>query len=139
EIRGGVMAPQVLVVPVGSTVWFANFDPVFHNFFSLSAAKPFDLGFYKDGEQRQVMFDKEGVVRVADNLHPHTASYVIVTGAGFFAAGDGPIVLKSVAPGRYKLRAWSEGAAEALRQLELRAGENKLTLDLKGAAAEDIT
>jgi truncated hemoglobin YjbI/plastocyanin len=132
EIRDGRMAPRLLVVPVGSTVAFANFDPVFHNFFS----KSFDLGFYKDGTERQVTFDKEGVFRVADNLHPHTASYVIVTAAPFFAAGDGPVVIKSVAPGHYKLRAVCEGAQEAVKQVDIGPGENQLTVELKRAPIE---
>ena len=35
EQRERQFAPRVMVVPVGSTVTFPNFDPVFHNVFSL--------------------------------------------------------------------------------------------------------
>ena len=36
--------PNVLVVPVGTTVEFPNRDPFFHNVFSYSSAQRFDLG-----------------------------------------------------------------------------------------------
>ena len=55
-------APHVMAVPVGSTVSFPNFDPVFHNVFSLSESKSFDLGLYKNGDAREVTFDKEGIM-----------------------------------------------------------------------------
>jgi hypothetical protein len=131
EVRGGELTPRLLVVPIGSTVAFANQDAVFHDLFSLSTAKTFDLGYYKDGTERQVTFDKEGVVRVADNLRPDAAAYVVVTGAPWFAAGDGTIRLEKVAPGRYKLRAFSEGTAE--RQVDIHSGANQLTVEIKSA------
>src|SRR5262249_53305419 len=54
EMRDRQLAPRFLVVPVGSTVAFPNFDPVFHDLFG----KTFDLGLYKNGEAREVTFDK---------------------------------------------------------------------------------
>jgi plastocyanin len=44
--------PDLVVVPVGSTVQFPNADPIFHNIFSLSKIQPFDLGFYPQGQTR---------------------------------------------------------------------------------------
>src|SRR6185295_18441824 len=133
ELRDGKLAPHLLVVPVGSTVSFANFDPIFHNLFSLSATRPFDLGLYKGGEARDVVFDKEGVVRVSCNLHSHTAAYVIVVNAPYYAVSDenGQLELKNLAPGRYKVRAWSEVSPEpVVRQLDIRSGENHFAVDL---------
>src|SRR5450631_3726890 len=42
-------APEMVVVPVGSTVSFPNMDPIFHNIYSLSKPKSFDLGSYDKG------------------------------------------------------------------------------------------
>jgi hypothetical protein len=39
EQRGGRFESGLAVVPVGSTVTFPNFDPIFHNVFSLSRAR----------------------------------------------------------------------------------------------------
>src|SRR5687768_7242761 len=48
--------PDLLVVPVGSTVSFPNLDAIFHNVFSLSGPKSFDLGNYPRNETRTVTF-----------------------------------------------------------------------------------
>jgi hemoglobin len=141
EVRNGQLAPQLLVAPLGSTVSFANFDNVFHDLFSLSPTRPFDLGLYKGGEAREVTFEKEGVVRVGCSLHPHTAAYVIVTGAGWYSVSDGSghFSFKSLPPGKYKLRAWSPSSAEwTTRQVEVRAGDNTLELDGKGGPAPEL-
>jgi plastocyanin len=50
--------PRVVAVPVGSEVSFPNDDPIYHNVFSLSRAKTFDLGRFPRGKSRGVRFDK---------------------------------------------------------------------------------
>ena len=52
--------PDLVVIPAGSTVAFPNFDPIFHNVFSLSKAKSFDLGNYREGQSRLVTFPAPG-------------------------------------------------------------------------------
>ena len=59
-----------LSVKVGDTVKFINNDPFFHNVFSLSDAKMFDLGSYPKGEARDVVFDVPGEVEVECAIHP---------------------------------------------------------------------
>jgi plastocyanin len=59
-----------LKVKVGDTVSFKNDDPFFHNVFSASPAKSFDLGSYPQGQSRKVTFDKEGSVEVECAIHP---------------------------------------------------------------------
>ncbi|HYU15546.1 MAG TPA: hypothetical protein VEL05_05735, partial [Candidatus Acidoferrum sp.] len=68
EQRGREFAPHLMAVPVGSTVAFPNFDGIYHNVFSRSEARPFDLGIFKNGQSREVTFDREGIVRIACNL-----------------------------------------------------------------------
>ena len=55
---------------VGDTVSFRNDDPFFHNVFSSSPAKSFDLGSYPQGQSRKVTFEKEGTVEVECAIHP---------------------------------------------------------------------
>jgi plastocyanin len=123
EMRDRQLAPRFLVVPVGSTVAFPNFDPVFHDIFG----KTFDLGLYKNGEAREVTFDKEGMTRVSCNLHANEAAFIAVTSAPYFVASDGDFSLNGVAPGKYKLRAIGLGS-EVTENLDVKAGENALTL-----------
>jgi plastocyanin len=57
-------------VKVGDTVNFLNDDPFFHNVFSLSKAKTFDLGSYPKGQGRKITFDEPGAVFVECAIHP---------------------------------------------------------------------
>ena len=59
-----------LTVKVGDSVSFPNLDPFFHNVFSLSPAKTFDLGSYAKGETRSITFDKAGNIEVECAIHP---------------------------------------------------------------------
>ena len=68
-----------LKVKVGDTVKFRNDDPFFHNIFSLSKTRSFDLGSYPKGEARSVTFDKPGTVEVECAIHPSMKMTVEVT------------------------------------------------------------
>jgi plastocyanin len=110
EQRNRQFAPRVLVVPVGSIVSFPNFDPTFHNVFSTSEARPFDLGLYKSGETREILFDKEGTVRVGCNLHANMSAFVAVVAAPHYTISDGgKFAFRSVEPGKYVLRPTASG------------------------------
>lgn len=69
---------QELRIKVGDEVSFPNHDPFFHNVFSLSPTKTFDLGSYPKGDTRVVTFDKAGKVDVECAIHPnmHMTIYV---------------------------------------------------------------
>jgi len=61
---------EKLEIKSGDVVSFPNQDSVFHNVFSLSPAKTFDLGSYPKGETKKVTFDKPGSVEVECAIHP---------------------------------------------------------------------
>ncbi len=61
EQRDRRFVPDLVVIPAGATVSFPNFDPIFHNVFSLSKAKSFDLGNYREGQSRLVTFPVPGI------------------------------------------------------------------------------
>ena len=50
--------PRVLTIVKGTTVEFPNDDTIFHNVFSLSKARPFDLDIYAAGVSKSVHFSK---------------------------------------------------------------------------------
>ena len=133
EQRERQFAPRVMVVPVGSTVTFPNFDPVFHNVFSLSPARAFDLGIYKDGETREVQFTKEGVIEVGCNLHANMSATLIVVSAPHYVITNakGQFNFKSLALGDYTMKAWTEASAEPLTKIvHVKAGSNNVTIDV---------
>jgi hemoglobin len=138
EQRGRVFAPRVMAVPVGSTVAFPNFDPIYHNVFSRSDARPFDLGIFKNGQSREVKFDREGIVRVGCNLHANMSTSIIVVGAPHYAVTDekGVFHFSRLRPGAYTLRAWTERSAEPVtKRVEVKPGSNDVMVDAAGGAA----
>ena len=68
--KGNQFSTPALKVKRGDSVSFRNDDPHFHNVFSLSDTKSFDLGSYPQGQSRKVTFDKEGQVDVECAIHP---------------------------------------------------------------------
>src|SRR5262245_40881018 len=58
--RNQRFVPHVLAITAGTTVDFPNNDPTYHNVFSLSKAKSFDLGRYAAGNSKSVVFDRPG-------------------------------------------------------------------------------
>jgi len=138
EQRNRLFAPHVVVVPVGSTVSFPNFDAVYHNVFSRSEVKSFDLGLYKAGQEREITFDKEGIVRIGCNLHANMSAVVAVVSAPYYAVTDsrGHFTFRSLKPGSYRLRAYSEGRDEPTVQvIHIVPDKNSVTVALPVAAS----
>ena len=69
---------EILKIKIGDVVQFKNMDPYFHNVFSLSDAKLFDLGSYPQGQSKSVTFDKAGKVEVECAIHPQMKMIVEV-------------------------------------------------------------
>ena len=117
-------SPDMVVVPVGSTVTFPNMDPIFHNIFSLSKPKAFDLGSYSKGETRNVVFPKQGVVDVYCHLHPNMAATIVVTPNRWYARSDrsGQYRIPDVPPGQYTVVAWHKSAGFFRKTIVVEAG-----------------
>ena len=100
--------PRVVAVVAGTTVRFQNKDDVYHNVFSVSPAKRFDLGKYPPRAVNQVTFDRPGVVNLYCDIHPGMAAYVLVLPHRLFTRPDrsGAFALPSLPPGEYTLRVW---------------------------------
>ncbi|HLK48784.1 MAG TPA: hypothetical protein VKT49_11650 [Bryobacteraceae bacterium] len=111
--------PDMLVVPAGSTVSFPNLDPIFHNVFSLSKAKEFDLGNYPKGRTRTVTFSKPGIVFVNCHLHANMAAVILITPNQWSArpGEDGRFRLSDVPPGTYTIVAWHKAAGFFRQQI----------------------
>jgi plastocyanin len=100
--------PRVLPVMVGQEVRFPNNDRVYHNVFSISTTKKFDLGRYGTGEYRTVTFDRPGLVRVFCEIHSDMAGFVLVLPNLHFTKvkADGTYVLDDVPEGDHTLVIW---------------------------------
>jgi plastocyanin len=122
--RGEQFLPPVTVVTVGSTVEFPNEDPFFHNVFSLSRARTFDLGRYPSGESRSRSFPREGIVKVYCDIHSHMSALIMVLDHPWFTipAETGTYTLPPVPPGEYTLVAWHERIGEQRQKIKVTAG-----------------
>jgi len=111
--------PSVLAVSVGTTVEFPNLDPFFHNVFSYSATKKFDLGRYAQGKSKSIKFDRPGLVKIFCEIHYPMRAYLHVLNTPYFCVSDddGDFVISNIKPGVYTLHVWQEYQTELQRPL----------------------
>ena len=123
--EGETFIPHVLPIVKGTTVDFPNLDPIFHNVFSLSGAKSFDLGRYPQGSSRSVTFGQSGVVPVFCHLHSHMSAIILVLDNPYFAVpdADGRYRIGNIPPGTYTLTGWHERSDSTRQQVTLQPGE----------------
>jgi plastocyanin len=109
--RNETFVPHVLAVNSGTVVDFPNSDRVYHNVFSLSKTRTFDLGRYAAGRSKPVRFDRSGIVRVFCEIHSHMNAFILVFNHPFYAVTDleGRYRIDNVPPGNYNVIAWNEG------------------------------
>jgi plastocyanin len=123
--------PHVLPIMTGTTVEFPNGDPFFHNVFSLSSTKNFDLGRYPQGQIRTVRFDKPGIVKVFCHIHSNMSAVILVFNHPFFTVPDsrGQFFLPAVPAGSYTLVGWHERLKTVKRPVTVKA-EETLAVDV---------
>jgi hypothetical protein len=102
-------------------VVFENHDQRWHNAFSVSPARHFDLGSIPPGNARAVRFDRAGPVRVFCRLHADSSAYVFVAPNRYFARpdGSGAFALPALPPGAYVVRGWHPRFGERRWKVEL--------------------
>jgi plastocyanin len=117
--RNEAFVPHVLAIVAGTTVDFPNNDKTYHNVFSLSPTKSFDLGRYAVGHSKSVRFDRPGIVRVFCDIHSHMSAFILVFAHRHFAVtdDDGRYRLDNVPPGAYTVIAWNESAPTESRRV----------------------
>jgi plastocyanin len=123
--------PRVVVVARGGAVDFPNLDPIYHNVFSLSPTKRFDLGKYRQGQSKAVVFDRTGLVKVYCDIHAEMEAFVLVVPnhAYTHAEPDGSFELPTLPAGRYELRVWHPDLPEIVRSVQVvDPGETRLEL-----------
>ena len=102
--------PAILPIQVGTRVTFPNLDDTYHNIFSFSPAKRFDLGRYRPDETPipSVLFDVPGLVTLRCDIHEHMRALILVLDTPYFVLSDddGRFRLNGLPPGHHTLKAW---------------------------------
>jgi plastocyanin len=122
--RNESFTPRVVAVTVGSEVEFPNDDPIYHNVFSLSRARNFNLGRYPRGDTRRVRFDRPGVVKVFCEIHSHMSATVMVFDHPWFAVPgeDGRFELPAMPAGDRQITAWHERLGDTTLRVRVESG-----------------
>jgi plastocyanin len=132
SLRHGNMAqvneqfePHVLTVLQGGRVDFPNHDDVYHNVFSLSSVRTFDLGRYPTGASKSVTFNKAGIVQVFCHIHSDMSAIVFVLPNPYFAtpASTGHYEIGDLPPGEYTIVGWHERTKPVARKIRVVAGQ----------------
>ena len=123
--RDESFSPRVVAIARNSVVEFPNFDPFFHDVFSLSRAATFDLGRYPQGQTRERRFTKPGIVKVFCNIHSDMSATLMVFDHRLFAMPlpDGAFTINDVPAGAWKLNAWHERIGVTTKTVQVAAGE----------------
>ncbi len=119
--------PALLPIRVGTSVEFPNLDDTYHNIFSYSPAKRFDLGRYR-AEERPIpvqVFDKPGLVTLRCDIHEHMRGLILALNTPYFVMTDtdGHFRLNGLPAGRYTLKAWIDSRTTREKAVELKNGQ----------------
>ncbi len=124
--RNERFVPHVLAVTAGTYVDFPNDDRTYHNVFSLSKTKEFNLGRYAAGHSQSVLFDQPGIVRVFCEIHSHMSAFILVFGHRYFSVtgDDGRYRIEGVPAGTYTLLVWNEAVRGDVPRRTVTVGES---------------
>jgi plastocyanin len=118
--------PAILPIQVGARVEFPNLDDTYHNIFSYSPAKRFDLGRYRSDERPipSVLFDVAGMVTVRCDIHEHMRAIILVLDTPHFVVSDpaGAYRLEGLPEGHFVLKVWLDSRTTLERPVDLWAG-----------------
>ena len=120
--------PDLLVIPVGSTVEFPNSDSVSHQIYSFSPAKRFQMPLYRGNPNPPERFDQAGIVTLGCNIHDEMLAYLVVTDAQYFGRTDTAGSWSAELPrGKYRVSVWhprmNDDANELERELTVGQGD----------------
>ena len=123
--RNAAFIPHVLPIAKGTTVEIVNRDKTYHNVFSLSNTKKFNIGRRPTGEEAPVTFDKSGPVQVFCDIHSHMTAYILVLENPVFVQpkADGTFSLEGVPPGKYVIHVWHERFSASSQNITVNSGE----------------
>jgi plastocyanin len=118
--------PGLLPIQTGTKVEFPNLDDTYHNIFSYSPAKRFDLGRYRPDEKPvpSQLFNVPGLITLRCDIHEHMRGLILVLDTPHFVLTDseGHFRLSGLPSGQHVLKAWVDSRTTRERPVELKSG-----------------
>ncbi len=134
-----MFVPSILPIQVGTKVEFPNLDSTYHNIFSFSPAKRFDLGRYRSDERPipSVVFDTAGLVTLRCDIHEHMRALILVLATPYFVMTDpdGHFRLTDLPSGHYVLKAWVDSRTTREQPVDIQ-DSTTLHVDFAAGARE---
>lgn len=130
--KGLLFVPHVLTILAGTTVDFPNSDMVRHHVFSPpGSAKTLNLGTFKIGETKEVLFDSIGEIPLLCNIHPEMSAYIVCLQNPYFAitGSTGTFSILDVPQGKYTLKTWHERMRPVSKEIKVTEG-NTIKVDI---------
>jgi plastocyanin len=104
--------PDLLIVPVGTSVTFPNDDNFYHSVYSESPGNAFDLGLYDTGPGKNVRFDAAGIVEVRCHIHRMMHAAIVIVDGPYMqtTAPNQRYRIDGLRPGKHVLHVWTGGS-----------------------------
>jgi plastocyanin len=131
--KNKAFVPDFIAIPKGTTVEFPNWDHIYHNVFSRSAAAPaFDLDRYPYGQSKTRVFTKTGVIQLFCNIHPYMKAIIFVAPNIYFARPDaaGNFSIANIPAGQYQATVWQERSGEIHQSVKVDGATQPLAFTL---------
>ena len=124
--KGYQFSPGVVAVQAGTQIVFPNEDDDYHNVFSYSKSKRFDLGRYRKREMPPALtLDKAGVVRLYCEIHQHMRGVILVLDTPYFTTtnAEGQYELEGLPAGTWELKAWLDEKVTVMQTVTIEPGK----------------
>lgn len=121
--------PALLPIFAGTSVSFPNGDDFYHNVFSYSKPKRFDLGRYRKSDRPAplVVFDQPGTVKLYCEIHQHMRGVILVLDTPYFTTSqtDGTYLLTNLPAGNFLVKAWIDEKHVLEKRVSLESGQRQ--------------
>jgi plastocyanin len=131
--------PHVTVVPVGTTVEFANSDTIGHNVHTYPGKNdPFNETV-APGSKAARKLDKEDRIEVKCDIHPWMNSWIIVANTNHYAVtgADGSFSIPGLPAGEHNAKLWHEKLGKADAKIKVGADGKCEPLEVKMGAKKE--
>ncbi len=116
--------PAHLVVQRGADVNVLNRDNIFHNVFSESPVKSFNIGKVRKNVDKVIQFESTGHITVFCDIHAFMSAIISIVDTPYFTTcnEDGTFEIRNVPEGRYKLYGWHSRSDYQPTLIEVKSG-----------------